>query len=67
MFDDINSIVNSDNQIINETIIFVISIESISIIIDFLFEHVLFNNIIMYDIEIVVFQLIIAMYDYSNI
>ena len=52
---------------INKTIISVISIELISTIIDFSFEHVLFNDITIYDIKAVTSQLIIAMYDYSNI
>ena len=55
------------NQIINEAFIFIISTESILTNIDFSFEQMLFNDITMYDIEAVTFQLIIAMYNYSNI
>ena len=52
---------------INEAIISVISTKSISTIIDFTFEHVLFNDIIVYNIETIIFQLIIAVYNYSDI
>ena len=55
------------NQIINKALTFIISTESVSTSIDFSLKHVLFNNITMYDIEAIAFQLIIAMYDYSDI
>ena len=55
------------NQVVNEAFIFIISTKSISTNINFSFEHVLFNDITIYDIKAVTFQLIIAMYDYSDI
>ena len=79
---DVISIIDSNNQIIDETFTFVISTEisaistKISVIstksilstnIDFLLKRVLFNDITMYDIETVISQLIIAMYNYSDI
>ena len=88
-FKDVISIIDSDNQMIDEafifvisteksaistkifiilTKVFVISTESVLLInIDFLLKRVLFNDITIYDIEAVIFQLVIAMYDYSNI
>ena len=63
----IDVIISIVNQIINKAFIYVILNESVSTSIDFLFEHVLFNDITIYDIKTVVFQLIIAMYNYSNI
>ena len=55
------------NQVINKAFIFIISTKSILTSIDFSFEHVLFNDIIIYNIKAVTSQLIIAIYDYSNI
>ena len=55
------------NQIINEAFTFIISTRLISISIDFSLEHVLFNDITIYEINAIIFQLIIAMYDYSDI
>ena len=81
-FKDVISIIDSNNQMINEIFIFIILTE-ISVIstkifviltksilstsINFLLKRVLFNDITMYDIETITFQLIIAIYDYSNI
>ena len=68
------SIINSNNQMINEaftsaisTKVFIILTKSASTSINFLFKHVLFNDITIYDIESIASQLITAMYEYSNI
>ena len=81
-FKDVISIIDSNNQMIDKAFIFVISTEifviltEVSVIltksillinIDLLLKRVLFNDIIIYDTKTVVFQLIIAMYDYSNL
>ena len=63
----IDVIISILNQIINETSTSIISIKSISTSIDFSLEHVLFNDITIYDIEAITFQLIIAMFDYFDI
>ena len=63
----IDVIISILNHVINKAFIFIILTELISTSIDFSLEHVLFNDITMYNIETVVFQLVIAMYDYSNI
>ena len=55
------------NQIINKTSTFIILIESISTSINFSFEHVLLNDIMIYNIEAVTSQLTIIMYNYSDI
>ena len=75
MFKDVTSIIDSNNQMIDEafisvisTRISVISIKSILLIsIDLLLKRVLFNDITIYDTKAVASQLIIAMYDYLNI
>ena len=76
------SIINSKNQMINETFTSVISTkvsvistklistrinESISTSINSLFEHVLFNDIRIYDIESITSEIITTMYKYLNI
>ena len=63
----INIMISILNQIVNKTSIFIILTESISTSIDFSFEHVLLNDITMYDIKTIISQLIIAMYAYSDI
>ena len=55
------------NQIINEASTSIILTKSVLTNIDFSLEHVLFNDITMYDIKTIISQLITAMYDYSNI
>ena len=81
-FKDAISIIDSNSQIINEALIFVISTKIFIILteifvistksillisIEFLLKRVLFNDITVYDIKTVTSQLIIAMYDYLNI
>ena len=74
-FKDVISVTDPNNQMINETFIFVISTK-ISVIstksvlstsIDFLLKRILLNDITVYDIKTMISQLIIAMYDYSDI
>ena len=63
----IDIMISISNQIINETFTSIILIKLISISINFSLEHVLFNDITMYNIEAIIFLLIIVMYNYSKI